>query len=275
MKIKSVKCRMLAGTLDTPIQFGIGAFPTFSATLVEVTTDDGLVGIGECIVRRAPQVTRAVVDHMLAPVITGRDPHDVEGLWDEMFQQLRGWGHYRGFVFEALSGIDTATAMAVCRQLEPLEITWIEEPVPPDDLDGYQRVRAGQSIPVAAGESEFGVFGFRELIRRGAIDVVQPDVARVGGFTGARRVGALVHAHNLRYAPHTGFSAGVSHLASLHVAASVPNLMTYEYFFAPNPLRDLFTEPFPEPREGMIDVPQKPGLGLELDEKVLRRFEIS
>src|SRR5207247_8836375 len=107
MKIKSVKCRMLAGTRDTPIQFGIGAFPTFSATLVEVTTSDGLVGIGECIVRRAPQVTKAVVDHMLAPVITGRDPHDVEGLWDEMLQRLRGWGHYRGSVFEALSGIDT------------------------------------------------------------------------------------------------------------------------------------------------------------------------
>src|SRR5437870_632813 len=108
MKIKSVKCRMLAATLDTPIQFGIGAFPTFSATLVEVATDDGLVGIGECIVRRAPQATRAIVDHMLGPVLIGRDPHDVEGLWDEMFQQLRGWGHYRGFVFEALSGVDTA-----------------------------------------------------------------------------------------------------------------------------------------------------------------------
>src|SRR3989475_10981589 len=84
------------------------AFPTFSATLVEVATDDGLVGIGECIVRRAPQATQAIVDHMLRPVLIGRDPHDVEGLWDEMFQQLRGWGHYRGFVFEALSGVDTA-----------------------------------------------------------------------------------------------------------------------------------------------------------------------
>jgi len=374
MKINHVRCRMLAGTLETPIQFGIGAFPTFAATLVEVATDDGLVGVGECIVRKAPQVTRAVVEHLLAPQLLGRDPRDAEGLWDEMFQQLRGWGHYRGFVFEAISGIDTAlwdlvakaagvpvfkvlggagrlrvpcyassvyfagvkemaaqaveqvraghtaikvkigrgrnfggrrtdvasvkairdavgpdidimldvnsaydaaTAIAVCRQLEDLDIAWIEEPVPADDLDGYQRVRAGQSIPVAAGESEFGVFGFRELIRRGAIDILQPDVARVGGFTGARRVGALVHAHNLRYAPHTGFSAGISHLASLHVAASVPNLMTYEYFFAPNPLRDLFTEPFPEPRDGMIDVPQKPGLGLELDERVLRKFEIS
>ncbi len=374
MRIATVECRMLAGTLDKPIQFGIGAFPTFSATLVEVTTDDGLVGVGECIVRRAPQVTKALVEHMLAPLIVGRDPHDVEGLWDEMFQQLRGWGHYRGFVFEAISGIDTAlwdilgqaaalpvykvlggagrdrvpcyassvyfaeinamvaeaetqvelghtaikvkigrsaqlggrrmdvasvkairkavgpdvdimldvnsaydaaTAIKVCRELEETDITWIEEPVPPDDLAGYQRVRAGQAIPVAAGESEFGLFGFRELIQRGAIDILQPDVARVGGFTAAKRVGALVHAYNLRYAPHTGFSAGVSHLASLHVAASVPNLMTYEYFFAPNPLRDLFADPFPEPREGFIPVPQHPGLGLTLDRKLLKKFEIT
>jgi len=374
MKIRTVKCRMLAGTLDKPIQFGIGAFPTFSATLVEVATDDGITGVGECIVRKAPQVTKMVVEQMLAAVLVGRDPHDVEGLWDEMFQQLRGWGHYRGFVFEAISGIDTAlwdilgkaagapvykilggagrsrvpcyassvyfdeipsmvaqareqvagghsgikvkigrsralggrrtdvasvkaireavgagvdimldvnsaydaaTAIKVCRQLEDDDIAWIEEPVPPDDLDGYQRVREGQSIPVAAGESEFGVFGFRELIRRRAIDIVQPDVARVGGFTGARRVGALVHAFNLRYAPHTGFSAGVSHLASLHVAAAVPNLMTYEYFFAPNPLRDLFTEPFPTPVEGFIDVPTRPGLGLELDERIIRKFEVT
>lgn len=374
MKIKTVKCHMLAGTLERPIQFGIGAFPTFSATMVEVTTDDGITGIGECIVRKAPQVTNAVIEQMMAPMLIGRDPYDVEGLWEEMFQLLRGWGHYRGFVFEAISGIDTAlwdilgkaaalpvykvlggvgrsrvpcyassvyfaeidemvaqaeeqirlghtaikvkigrgpqmggrrmdvasvksirdavgpdvdimvdvnsaydaaTAIKVCRQLEETDITWIEEPVPPDDLDGYQRVRSGQAIPVAAGESEFGVFGFRELIKRGAIDILQPDVARVGGFTGARRVGALVHAHNLRYAPHTGFSAGVSHLASLHVAASAPNLMTYEYFYAPNPLRDLFTEPFPSPQEGFIAVPQRPGLGMELDQKLLKKFEVS
>lgn len=373
MKVASVKCRMLQGTLDKPIQFGIGAFPTFSATLVEIRTDDGITGIGECIVRKAPQVTKTVVDQLLAPVILGRDPHDVEGLWDEMFAQLRGWGHYRGFVFEAMSGIDTAlwdilakaaglpvykalggagrprvpcytssvyfadvpvmvaeaegqiaaghtaikvkigrsaalggrgtdvasvrairqalgpgvqimldvnsaydaaTAITVGRQLEDADITWLEEPVPPDDLDGYRKVRSGQPIPVAAGESEFGVFGFRELIRRRAIDVVQPDVARIGGFTGARRVGVLVHAHNLRYAPHTGFSAGVAHLASLHVAASVPNLMTYEYFYAPNPLRDIFTQPFPRPEAGWITLPQGPGLGLELDERVMKRFEV-
>jgi L-alanine-DL-glutamate epimerase-like enolase superfamily enzyme len=85
----------------------------------------------------------------------------------------------------------------------------------------------------------------------------------------------LVHAHNLRYAPHTGFSAGISHLAALHVAASVPNLMSYEYFYAPNPLRDLFTEPFPKPHNGMIALPQRPGLGLTLDKKLLKKFEIT
>ena len=373
MKITGVACRMLSGTLDTPIQFGMGAFPTFAATLVEITTDEGLTGIGEAIVRKAPQVARTVVEQLLTPVLLGRDPHDVEGLWDEMFQQLRGWGHWRGFVFEAMSGVDTAlwdilgkaaglpvykvlggagrsrvpcyassvyfaeigqmvaqakeqaaaghraikvkigrnpamggrrtdvasvkairdalgesvdimldvnsaydagTAIGVCRQLEAEDITWIEEPVPPDDYEGYRRVREGQGIPVAAGESEFGVFGFRELIHRRAIDIVQPDVARVGGFTGARRVGALAHAYNLRYAPHTGFSAGVSHLAALHVAASVPNLMTYEYFFAPNPLRDLFTDRFPVPQDGFITVPSGPGLGLKLDEGLLRKFEV-
>lgn len=374
MKITSIKCRMLIGTLEKPLYFGIGAFSAFPATLVEVITDDGITGVGECIVRKTPQATKAVVEQLLTPVLLGRDPYDVEGLWDQMFEQLRGWGHYRGFVFEAMSGVDTAlwdilgkaaglpvykilggagrsripcyassvyfyeieemvaqavnqvrlghtavkvkigrplqmggrridvasvnairqavgpdvdimldvnsaydaaTAIKVCRQLEDLDITWIEEPVPADDLDGYEKVRKGQSIPVAAGESEFGLFGFRELIRRGAIDIVQPDVARVGGFTGARRLGALVHAYNLRYAPHTGFSAGVSHLASVHVAASVPNLLAYEYFYAPNPLRDIFTEPFPQPKEGFIDVPQRPGLGLDLDPKLLKKFEVS
>lgn len=373
MKIASVKAIPLARSLEKPIWFGIGAFPTFYATVVEIRTDDGRAGIGECIVRKAPQVTATVVDAMLAPLLIGRDPHDIEGLWDEMFAQLRRWGHSRGFVLEAMSGVDVAlhdllaraaglplykflgghgrsavrcyassvylaefeqmaveaaaqvalghtaikvkigrsgamgglradvesvrviresigpqieimldangaydaaTAIRVARQLEPLDIAWLEEPVPPDDVSGYELIRRNTTIPLAAGESEFGIFGFRDLIERRAIDVLQPDIARVGGFTAARRVGALAHAYNLAYAPHTGFSGGVAHLASLHLAAAVQNFMTYEYFFAPNPLRDLFTEPFPEPKAGMVPVPERPGLGLELDWELIRRYEV-
>ncbi|MBI3997858.1 MAG: mandelate racemase/muconate lactonizing enzyme family protein [Armatimonadetes bacterium] len=373
MKIASIATHTIAASIDKPLLFGIGAFSTFTATLVEVRTDDDHVGIGEAIARRAPEVVTTVVDKLLAPVLVGRDARDVEGLWDEMFGLLRRWGHSRGFVFEAISGIDialhdllaraaglplfkflgghgraavkcyassvyfagfdemaaeaaaqvakghtavkvkigrsdalgglradvesvravrqavgphvdimldangaydAATTIRAARQLEPLDITWLEEPVPPDDVSGYELIRRNTAIPLAAGESEFGVFGFRDLIERRAIDVLQPEIARVGGFTGARRVAALAHAYNLAYAPHTGFSGGVAHLASLHLAAAAPNFMTYEYFYAPNALRDIFVQPFPEPDRGMLAVPEGPGLGFDLNWELIRQYEV-
>jgi D-arabinonate dehydratase/D-galactarolactone cycloisomerase len=81
---------MLAGTLEKPIEFGIGPFPTFSATLVRVTTDDRLTGIGECIVRKAPQVTKTIVEDMLAPIVVGRDPYDVEAIWTRCSSSFAG-----------------------------------------------------------------------------------------------------------------------------------------------------------------------------------------
>ena len=108
MKIASVTCTRLAATPPRPVQFSIGTFSTFYAAVVEVRTDDGLVGVGECIARRAPEVVATIVDRLLAPLLIGRDPWDVEGLWDEMLALLRRWGHSRGFVLEAMSGIDIA-----------------------------------------------------------------------------------------------------------------------------------------------------------------------
>src|SRR5579859_5030474 len=108
MKITKLATHVLEARLATPIQFGAGPFGAFTATIVEITTDDGLTGIGECIARRAPRVLDVVVRDLLWPVIEGQDPLDVGGLHDRMFAQLRAWGHYRGFVQEAMSGIDQA-----------------------------------------------------------------------------------------------------------------------------------------------------------------------
>ena len=145
----------------------------------------------------------------------------------------------------------------------------------PDDVDGYELIRRSQPIPLAAGESEFGIFGFRELLRRRAIDIVQPDIARIGGFTAAMRLGALVHAHNVRYAPHTGFSCGVAHLASLHLAAAAPQLYRYESMYIDNPLTRIWTEEFPRPRAGVLELPRRPGMGLTLDRKALDRYRLA
>ncbi|HEY8648558.1 MAG TPA: enolase C-terminal domain-like protein, partial [Candidatus Limnocylindria bacterium] len=138
----------------------------------------------------------------------------------------------------------------------------------------YEMIRRSQPIPVAAGESEFGIFGFRELLKRRAIDIVQPDIARIGGFTAAKRLGALVHAHNVKYAPHTGFSCGLAQLASLHLAAAVPNLARLEEMFILNPLAEVFEEPLPKSKNGMVDLPTKPGLGLAVDRKKLERYRV-
>ncbi len=376
MKIASITTTPLAATPPRPVEFSIGTFATFYATLVTVRTDNGLVGVGECIVRRAPEIVTTIVERLLAPHLIGRDPWDVEGLWDEMLTLLRRWGHSRGFVLEAMSGIDIAlwdllarsvgkplykflggagrdrvrcyvskiyfdeiprmadearrlvaqghialkvqlgwpaargghhadvrtvraireavgpdveimvdangaydvgTAVRVGRQLEEFNLAWLEEPVPADDLDGYAHLRRSVRVPLAAGETEFGLFGFRDLIARGCVDVLQPEVARIGGVTPARRLWAMAHAHNLLYAPHTGFSGGVAHLASLHLAGAAPNFYTYEYMgtvYVQNPLRDIFTTPFPSPREGYIALPDGPGLGLEVDSEAVRRFTV-
>ena len=140
--------------------------------------------------------------------------------------------------------------------------------------DGYELIRRSQPIPLAGGESEFGIFGFRELLARRALDIVQPDVARIGGYTAAKRLGALVHAHNVKYAPHTGFSCGLAQLASAHLAASVPNLWRCEWMWIGNPLTQVFTEPIIQPKDGMLALPAGPGLGLEPDRKKLDGFAV-
>ncbi|HUQ41308.1 MAG TPA: hypothetical protein VM052_02285, partial [Candidatus Limnocylindrales bacterium] len=108
LKIKTLVTHVLEAKAEKTIQFGAGSYGTFTAVLVEITTEDGITGVGECIARRAPRVVDTVLRDLLWPVITGRDPADVSGLWDEMFARLRPWGHYRGFVQEGMSGIDQA-----------------------------------------------------------------------------------------------------------------------------------------------------------------------
>src|SRR5260370_1250771 len=120
------------------------------------------------------------------------------------------------------SAYDAATAIKVCHEIARYDLAFIEEPVSPDDIDGYELIRRSQPIPLAGGESEFGIFGFRELLKRRALDIVQPDVARIGGFTAAKRRGALVHAHHVKYAPHTRVSRGVGQHCSRPVAAAGP-----------------------------------------------------
>ena len=165
-----------------------------------------------------------------------------------------------------------AMAIQMGRALEPYDLYWIEEPVATDDIDGSAMVAAALATPIAGYETEIGLYGFRELITRGAVDIVQPDLAWAGGFSECRRIAAVAQAHHRMVALHA-FAGAVLLAASLHFIASIPNGLVLEFDQNPNGLRDeLLKEPIRIDSDGMIRLPERPGLGIELDRAAVERY---
>jgi L-alanine-DL-glutamate epimerase-like enolase superfamily enzyme len=174
---------------------------------------------------------------------------------------------------DAYMSWDVGYAIRCIRALEDagLRLRWIEEPVAPDDVAGLARVRASVSTPVAAGEHEATRYGFRELVSSGAVDVLQPDVNRLGGITEARRVWALGESFGLDVVPHLGFA----HNAQLAITSMATPMLEY----MPPPASadeadedQIFWVAFPdEPRadSGRVSLSGRPGLGVTVDRTVL------
>jgi len=167
-------------------------------------------------------------------------------------------------MLDAHGSLGVASAIKLARMVEECDIRWFEEPVSADDISGMAEVRRATGIPIAAGESEFTRFGFRDLLENRAVDIVQPDVAVCGGITECKKIADMASAWNLQYAPHVWFQ-GVLFAASLHLAAATQNCYIFEVSQSNNPLiYQLTTEPFSIRSDGTIEVPDKPGLGIEL-----------
>jgi len=153
------------------------------------------------------------------------------------------------------------------------QIFWLEEPFSPEFPEKFKALRPKLGIPVAAGENEFGLQGFRELIEGGIVDILQPDCCRAGGITECWRIGQLADKHGLRVATHT-WSDAIALVANMHLIAALPNGLTVEIDRTGNGLIDkLLKEPL-EVREGEVALPQGPGLGIELDERALARHAL-
>jgi L-alanine-DL-glutamate epimerase-like enolase superfamily enzyme len=158
--------------------------------------------------------------------------------------------------------------------LEPFNLRWLEEPVIPDDIHGYAELKRQGRIPIAGGEHEFTLLGFRELIEARAVDYIQFDTNRVGGITQARKIAALAEAHGIPVIPHAG------QMHNYHVVMASLNSPMAE-FFPPVDVEvgnELFWYIFrgePMARDGFIDLDDDvPGLGLTVDEGALARFEV-
>jgi D-galactarolactone cycloisomerase len=180
---------------------------------------------------------------------------------------------------DANHAYNAAEAIRLARAMEPHDIFWFEEPVPPEDLDGYEEVKRHSKILIAGGECEYTRYGFRELIRRRAVDVLQPDLCAMGGFSEMQKVLAMASAANLAVIPHVwGTSIGLA--ASLQLFAALPHFPErrfpaeplFEYDRSPHPFRDGVTRESFAMQEGYLAIPDRPGLGVTLDLDFVRRF---
>lgn len=159
-----------------------------------------------------------------------------------------------------------ADAARLARALEPYDLLWIEDPIAPENLDGYRRVRDASSIPIAAGERMATIFGERELIEKDLVDVIQPDTGRAGGLTQMKKIAAMAEAHHIMMAPHSGSLGPVAEYAALHLMAAIPNALVLERVEDDWPGRRRTIVPHPEQENGWIPVPDAPGLGCDIDE---------
>jgi L-alanine-DL-glutamate epimerase-like enolase superfamily enzyme len=168
---------------------------------------------------------------------------------------------------------DTATAIRRAVQFEPFNLTWLEEPLHPDNLQGYARLSARSPIRIAAGEGVCDVKEFQQLMDVGAIDVVQVDVTRVGGLMRSKRIGwDSVERHRL--CVNHSYKTGVNIAASLHFVAALPNTHYFEYCVEQGALRQSLTRQTFPVVDGAISVPEEPGLGVDLDEAVVAEHRV-
>lgn len=172
-------------------------------------------------------------------------------------------------------------AVTLAKKLEPFDISWFEEPLSPEYYSQYNELRSKTTIPIAGGECEYLRFGFHQLLRNKSVDILQPDICASGGLTEAKKIAALASTYGIEIIPHTWGTAIGIHVA-LHFIAnleSIPGRMMspdflMEFDQTENGLRERLTYPKIEMVDGMIDIPKRPGLGIDIDEAVLREYAI-
>jgi len=183
-------------------------------------------------------------------------------------------GSGNDLIVDASMRYDVDLARRIGKVLEENGIFWFEEPFEPEQVDKFAALRGTVNVPLAAGENEFGLQGFDELIRLQAVDIVQPDASRCGGVSEVRRVAEKAENANIRVAPHT-WSDAVAVLANAHVVAAIKNGVTVEVDRTGNPFIDrLLVEPL-HVQEGLLQLGNAPGLGVELDSAVVDEFRMS
>ena len=170
-------------------------------------------------------------------------------------------------------------SVKLAQQVEKFDISWFEEPVSPEDYEGYRRLRESTTIPIAGGECEYLKFGFKRLFENECVDIAQPDICATGGLTEAKRIATLAQAYSKDVVPHT-WGTWIAISAAVHFVGNLDmnpgrmycELRTMELDRTENALRDVVTKSDIEVVNGFINVPDSPGLGVDVNIDALEKF---
>ncbi|MFL2755657.1 MAG: mandelate racemase/muconate lactonizing enzyme family protein [Dehalococcoidia bacterium] len=207
-----------------------------------------------------------------------KDVERVKALRDEIGYDLR-------LMVDANQSYNAASAIRIANKMESLDIMWFEEPVNAQDLEGYLQVKAGVQMAVSGGENLRTRYEFEKFLSNRAYDIAQPDVVNVGGITEMRNIAMTANSMGIQVNPHV-WGSPIMIAASLHLTSTFPNCPpsgdpqpftqqpVMEYDRSPSPLREGISNTEFEMKEGYLSVPSGPGLGVEIDEKALRKLAI-
>jgi L-alanine-DL-glutamate epimerase-like enolase superfamily enzyme len=168
--------------------------------------------------------------------------------------------------------LDLPSAIRLVHDLNQFHLLWLEEPVPPENIDAMREVKSHSSTPICAGENLYLRHGFRDMLEKQAVDIIMPDLPKCGGLSEGRKIANMAELYYIPFAPHN-VASPIGTMASAHVCASVPNFLVLEFHWSN---RSYWSTIIKDKRDiiknGYIDISDKPGIGVELDEDVARKY---
>ncbi|WP_282161360.1 mandelate racemase/muconate lactonizing enzyme family protein [Ulvibacterium marinum] len=203
-------------------------------------------------------------------------PAEIQRMYDQMAAARQAVGPNIDICADMHGRYDTTSGERVAKVLEPLNMMWLEEPIPAENVEAYKKITESTSTPICAGENHYLAYGFRPLLEAGAVDVIMPDLQKAGGLGEAQRIANLANLYYVPFSPHM-VASYLGAMASCHVCASVPNFMILEWqiYFHKNPMfKEIVTFDGPMVVDGFIPLSDKPGIGVEINEEGMRKYAV-
>lgn len=202
-------------------------------------------------------------------------PAEIQRMYDQMAAAREAVGPNIDICADMHGRYDFPTAQRAAKILEPLNLMWLEEPIPAENVDAYAEIAKSTSIPICAGENHYLAYGFRPLLEKGAVDIVMPDLQKAGGLGEGQRIANLANLYYVPFAPHM-VASYLGAMAAAHVCASVPNFMVLEWqiYYHKDPMwKEIVTFEGTEfVEKGFIKVSDKPGIGVSINEEAMKKY---